>query len=162
TPEIAADGAGGFLVAWERWGEPASPLADIAARSFDASGTALDPADFRVNTYGTANQRPGGIASDVDGRFVVVWSSSNQGEGNYSVHAQRFGDLIFKDGFETGTLAAWTSTAGGGDISAHGLAAMGGTNIGLRAVVNDTAGLYVQDDSPTDESRYRARFYLDP
>jgi hypothetical protein len=29
-------------------------------------------------------------------------------------------------------------------------------------VVDDTAGLYVQDDTPEDEDRYRARFYFDP
>src|SRR6185503_21366901 len=27
---------------------------------------------------------------------------------------------------------------------------------------NDTVGLYVQDNTPNDEPRYRARFYLDP
>ena len=39
---------------------------------------------------------------------------------------------------------------------------MKGTARGLQGVVNDTAALYVQDDTPQDERRYRARFYLDP
>ena len=34
--------------------------------------------------------------------------------------------------------------------------------MGLSAAVDDTLGLYVQDDSPSDEGRYRMRFYLDP
>jgi hypothetical protein len=39
---------------------------------------------------------------------------------------------------------------------------MGFTTAGLRGVVDDTAGIYVQDDRPQDEDRYRARFYFDP
>jgi hypothetical protein len=34
--------------------------------------------------------------------------------------------------------------------------------LGLQAVVDDTAGLYVQDDGPANENRYRARFRFDP
>jgi hypothetical protein len=100
TPEIAADRGGGFLVIWERWGFPASPPADFVGRSFDASGVALDPAEFIVNTYLTSNQRSGSIASDPDGRFVVVWDSLQDEGASYSIRAQRFGDLIFKDGFD--------------------------------------------------------------
>ena len=37
---------------------------------------------------------------------------------------------------------------------------MGG--FGLRGTVNDTTGLFVQDDEPEDESRFRARFHFDP
>ena len=40
-------------------------------------------------------------------------------------------------------------------------AALDGTR-GLAAVVDDTAALYVQDDRPDGESRYRARFQFDP
>jgi hypothetical protein len=69
---------------------------------------------------------------------------------------------IFGDGFESGDLSAWDVRAvGGGDLGASAEAALGGTTFGLRAEVNDTAGLYVQDDAPTDEGRYRARFRFD-
>jgi hypothetical protein len=72
-------------------------------------------------------------------------------------------DLIFRDGFEGGTLAAWSSAnTGGGDLTAAAAAALAGTTTGLRGVVDDVSGLFVQDDLPADESRYRARFYLDP
>jgi hypothetical protein len=74
------------------------------------------------------------------------------------------GDLIFRDGFESGDILAWAplSETDGGDLSATGAAALGGTATGLQAVVDDTNPLYVRDDSPNDESRYRARFYFDP
>lgn len=32
----------------------------------------------------------------------------------------------------------------------------------MQAVINDNTGIYVTDDSPTLETRYRARFYFDP
>jgi len=38
---------------------------------------------------------------------------------------------------------------------------MAGTTSGLQAVVNDTNSLFVQDDTPNAESRYRVRFYVD-
>jgi hypothetical protein len=33
---------------------------------------------------------------------------------------------------------------------------------GMQALINDTASMYVRDDSPIAEPRYRARFYFDP
>jgi hypothetical protein len=41
-----------------------------------------------------------------------------------------------------------------------GAAALDGS-VGLQGVVDDVAPLYVQDDSPRDERRLRARFQLD-
>jgi len=71
-------------------------------------------------------------------------------------------DLIFSDGFEGGSLSAWTSSVtGGGDLSVTAQAALKG-NFGLQALINDNTSLYVTDDSPTAEKRYRARFYFDP
>ena len=40
-------------------------------------------------------------------------------------------------------------------------AAMKLTTLGLQGLVDDTSAIWVQDDSPNDEPRYRARFYLD-
>ena len=33
---------------------------------------------------------------------------------------------------------------------------------GMQAVINDNASMYVTDNSPSGEKRYRARFYFDP
>jgi hypothetical protein len=72
-------------------------------------------------------------------------------------------DLIFADGFESGDFSAWASaTTGNGDLTVEASAAMGGSAWGMRAAVDERANLFVEDDSPQDESRYRARFYLDP
>jgi hypothetical protein len=162
VPEVAPDDSGGFLVVWERWGAPLSPQPDVAGRQYDGSGIALDAEEFVINTTLASNQRSGGVASDADGRFVVAWHGTpSDGGGSYAILAQRFGDLIFRDGFEQDGLSTWSAAAGGPDLAISGAAALAGTAIGLQAVVNDTDGLFVQDDSPADEVRYRARFYLD-
>jgi hypothetical protein len=53
------------------------------------------------------------------------------------------------------------SNTGGGDLSVTSAAALVGAQ-GLRAVINDTTSLSVQDNTPFSETRYRARFYFDP
>ena len=71
-------------------------------------------------------------------------------------------DLIFADGFESGTLSAWSaSVTNGGNLNVTTTAALVGSQ-GLRAVINNTTAIYVTDDTPNAESRYRARFYFDP
>src|SRR6185436_9180752 len=78
------------------------------------------------------------------------------------VFAQRYGDILFEDGFESGDLTRWSSAStGGGDVTVTGAAALANTAHGMQAVVNDTAGVYVVDDSPSAETHYRARFYFD-
>jgi ELWxxDGT repeat protein len=71
-------------------------------------------------------------------------------------------DLLFMDGFESGDTSVWSSAStDGGDLSVQAGATLHGT-MGLSALVDDTAGLFVADESPNDETRYRARFYFDP
>jgi hypothetical protein len=118
--------------------------------------------EFRVNSYTTGDQRNPAVASSPDGDFVVVWDSRYQVNG-YDVFGQRYGDIIFEDGFESGGLTRWSSaTTDGGNLSVAGAAAMAGTDDGLQAVVNDTNSLFVQDNTPNAENGYNARFYFDP
>ena len=71
-------------------------------------------------------------------------------------------DLIFGNGFESGNLTGWTSsTTDGGNLSVTSTAALVGT-YGMQALINDNNRIFVQDNSPTAESRYRARFMFDP
>jgi hypothetical protein len=46
-------------------------------------------------------------------------------------------------------------------LSVSPSAALVGSN-GLQSVIAGTTAMYVQDDSPNAEARYRARFYFDP
>ena len=71
-------------------------------------------------------------------------------------------DLIFANGFESGNLSGWTSNTNDlGDLSASAASALVG-NQGMQAVLDDNNTIYVTDDSPNAEPRYRARFYFDP
>lgn len=71
-------------------------------------------------------------------------------------------DLIFEDDFESGNLAAWSSsTTGGGDLSVSAAAALVGTR-GMQALLNDNTAIFVTDETPAAEPHYRARFYFDP
>jgi hypothetical protein len=71
-------------------------------------------------------------------------------------------DVIFADGFESGNLNSWSSlTTDGGNLSVSAAAALVGTQ-GMQALINDNHSIYVTDDQPTAEPRYRARFYFDP
>lgn len=71
-------------------------------------------------------------------------------------------DLIFADGFESSNLSAWSAnTADGGDLSVSAAAALVGTR-GMQAVIDDNNTIYLTDDTPNAEPRYRTRFYFDP
>ena len=71
-------------------------------------------------------------------------------------------NLIFADDFESGNLSAWSSaTTDGGNLSVSAAAALVDTQ-GMQALINDNHAIYVTDDRPTAEPRYRARFYFDP
>lgn len=71
------------------------------------------------------------------------------------------GGVIFQDGFESGSSSAWTEVDGEGDLNVTAAAALNGT-FGLAALIDNTTVMYVLDNSPTNEARYRARFYFDP
>jgi hypothetical protein len=71
-------------------------------------------------------------------------------------------DPIFSDGFESSDVSAWSSSViDGGDLSVSSASALVG-NYGLQAVINDNNPIYLTDNSPNAEPRYRARFYFDP
>lgn len=71
-------------------------------------------------------------------------------------------DLIFKDGFENGNFSAWTaSVSDNGSLIVSAPSALTGS-MGLSANINDNNAIYIQDDLPNAETRYRARFYFDP
>jgi hypothetical protein len=157
---VASDAHGNFVVAWESFGQDVYSYG-IFGQRFDASGT-RQGAEFPVNSYTFGNQLGPAVASGSDGDFVVVWGSDGQDGSSFGMFGQRYGDMIFEDGFDSGSLFRWSSSStDGGDLSPSGAAAMGGTGIGLQAVVDDTNSLFVQDDTPNAESRYRVRFYVD-
>lgn len=71
--------------------------------------------------------------------------------------------LIFADGFESGDTAAWSldQVFGMGSFIVNGAAALDGS-FGFRASApNFSSAAYVEDESPEEETVYRARFRVD-
>jgi YD repeat-containing protein len=71
-------------------------------------------------------------------------------------------DEFFLDGFESGDLSAWSlAETDSGSLSVTTSAALAGT-YGMQGEVDEQTEMYVEDDSPTAETVYHARFYFDP
>jgi len=162
---VASDADGNFVVVWRSYHNQDGHGGGSFGQRFDALG-ARAGGEFQLNTYTTGWQDNPVVAVDGDGNFVTAWASydAEEGPGNGGIFARRFRpDLIFRDGVESGDMSRWSaSNTGGGDLTVSGAAGMGGTPQGLQGVVNDTTGLFVEDATPNDEGRYRARFYFDP
>ena len=96
-PSVASDANGNFVIAWQSYGQDASAWGVFGQR-FNATGVPQG-SEFRANTYSAGNQYSSAVASAANGNFVVAWSSYQDGSG-FGVFGQRYGDLIFSDGFE--------------------------------------------------------------
>ncbi|HEX3003699.1 MAG TPA: multicopper oxidase domain-containing protein [Angustibacter sp.] len=66
-------------------------------------------------------------------------------------------NAIFSDDFETGSMAAWSSSVGTGGLAVTGTAALGGTN-GLAVTPSGGAPSYLVDATPSAEPTYHAQF----
>ena len=161
-PSVAEYG-GNFIVVWSSEGQDRS-YDGVYGQRYDRDLQRIG-FEFRVNSYTTNFQSEPAVASDAKGNWVVVWtdgSGTGAQDGDRSgIVAQQYApDLIFDNGFESWEPAWSASNTDGGDLAVTAGAALNGLR-GLRATVDDTAGLWVQDSSPVDEPRYRARFYFD-
>ncbi len=102
------------------------------------------------------------VGRGVDNNVDRLENDGKAWEINISNNQPPLADLIFADGFESGNLSGWTSSVtDSGDLSVTTAAALAGSK-GLQVVIDDTNAIYVTDDTPSAEPRYRARFYFDP
>jgi len=163
-PAVASDASGGFVVTWQslNYGTQDGSGFGVFGQRYDASG-ARRGGEFRVNSHTTGHQQIVSVASDAAGGFVVAWRSDGQDGSGLAVVGRRFGPDIFSDGFESENLAAWSSTTPGPWPNAHAGSALRSSLFGLSGSVeveDPAVPQFVQDDTPDDEGRYRARFYF--
>jgi hypothetical protein len=117
-------------------------------------------------TFGNASAMDTTASFSVDGVYTLRLTAddgalSTSDDVIITVNAVA-SDLIFKDGFESGNFTAWSaSRIDLGDLSVSAAAAMVGS-LGMQAVIDDNNTIYVTDNLPAAEPRYRARFYFDP
>jgi hypothetical protein len=95
-PSVTRDPGGEFVVTWD---SVVSGYQDVFGQRFTAAGV-KNGAEFRVNSFTTGTQQDSVVASTPWGGFVVGWVSYGQDGDSSGIYAQRFGDVIFRDGFE--------------------------------------------------------------
>lgn len=186
APRLVPDGRQGAMAVWHDCrafpGPDLNPCAfgmDLYAQWLDADGQARGPVNGALLSgaagnqgvsYGSNLEPSTMVAPDGAGGAIVIWPDGRNGFCAYTsaittcdVFAQRTApDVIFGHGFEPG-LTGWSSVVtDGGDLSVSAASGMAGTASGLEALVDDTAPLFVQDETPVGEGRYRVRFYFDP
>ncbi len=117
------------------------------------TGTVSAAGGSPSSTYGYGGQ----------GRIAVYYE--NTFSGNFTpgyLQKQDTADTLFNADFETMDLGQWTSNLNdAGDLSASDSADYWGLQ-GMKAVIDDNTSIYVQDDTPNNETQYRARFYVNP
>lgn len=86
-PSIAAFSDGGFLIAWTVQDVDGSAMGVFAQR-YHGNGT-KDGTKFQVNTFTTSNQHSPSVRSFSDDRYIITWSSYQDGD-DQGVFAQRF------------------------------------------------------------------------
>lgn len=69
--------------------------------------------EYRVSSWAAGSQYAPAVAVNGSSLLMAAWASAGQdgsGDGIYAVRALVPGYVLFSDGFETGTTAAWTTT----------------------------------------------------
>ncbi len=87
SPDVAMDAEGNFVVVWS--GSHADDSQGILARLFDRSGIPLSD-EILVNTTTSGLQARPAVAADMDGDFVVTWTSYGAVRSADIVMARRF------------------------------------------------------------------------
>jgi len=183
VPSVAVDRAGDMAMGYSVASGTLNPAIRYAGRlAGDAVNSITQTETSLIAGAGTQSGTCGGTCTrwgdystmSVDPDGCTFWFTTEYYAANGLNHHTRIGafaypsctptdDLIYKNTFDTCDLSGWSSTAtDGGDLSAIPAAAMSTGPCGLQAVVNDINPLYVEDDSPNAEDRYRVRFYINP
>ncbi len=89
-PRIAMAADGSFVVIWSDAAGTDGDYWGVFGQRFDAAGQPVG-SEFQVNTQGTGMQKYPSVAMASDGRFVVVWQSDEDQDGDrLGVFGQRF------------------------------------------------------------------------
>ncbi|HET7224332.1 MAG TPA: FlgD immunoglobulin-like domain containing protein [Candidatus Eisenbacteria bacterium] len=88
NPTIAADGAGGAIVAWSDIRNGAGNF-DIFARRVSAAGSPQWPAEGVALCAAMNDQTHPTIVADGAGGAIVTWQDARNGVGNFDIYAQR-------------------------------------------------------------------------
>ncbi len=97
SPNIASNGKGKIVVAWEDYREHLS-YPNIYCQEYDSLWNAVDT-NFCVNAdTGSSRQEIPYVKIDVEGNVIIVWSDKRDDPQNPSVYGQRYDKLGNPDG----------------------------------------------------------------
>jgi VCBS repeat-containing protein len=114
-----------------------------------------------LNANGSFTYTPAANYSGLD-NFTYLASDGQASSNVATVTITVLSGSIFADGFENGSLNAWSANVGNsGDLTVNGTSALVGS-FGLQVRINDNTPTYIVDNKPTAETSYRMRFYFDP
>ena len=149
-------GASSPIVAVE-WFEGPDPGAGAGHALSPSDGSFNGPNEGFGGSYATGGLSYGEHVLHLRARDVAgTWGSVTD-----SALSLTAADGIFADGFETGTLSAWSSTSGGSRLKVLASAALVG-RYGLSVQISGSSTSYVSDSRPAAEAAYRARFWFAP
>ena len=106
--DVAADGAGSFVVSWSASGSPGN--SDVFARGFAADGGPAS-APFRLNSYVPNQQANPAIAMTDAGGFVSAWNSWGQDGDLTGVFAREFAGIASPAATVVGRRAFYNHSA---------------------------------------------------
>ncbi len=98
SPAVAMNAVGDFVVTWQSDGQDGSGTG-IYAQRYTAAGVPQG-IEFRVNTFTANFQVAPTVAMDVDGDFVVTWTSNTQDGAGYGSYAKRYNSAGLVQGSE--------------------------------------------------------------
>jgi len=87
-PSITRLIEGGFVVVWEDEDGQDGSFSGVYGQRYNATGQPAG-SEFQVNTYTTSSQKRPRVSGFIEGGFVVVWQSWQDGDG-YGVYGQRY------------------------------------------------------------------------
>ena len=123
--DASIDAGGTFVVVWSSLGQDGSDRGVFGQR-YSGQGFPQGP-EFRVNNTTTGYQGGASVASDVQGNFVVAWSSDMQDGSSTAVFGQRYYGFGPPDGTEfrvntytTGAQELAAVAADSGNLAAGG------------------------------------------
>ncbi|MBD3384612.1 T9SS type A sorting domain-containing protein [candidate division KSB1 bacterium] len=87
SPVVAMNRSGNTVVIWAHYSHPDS-MYDIMGQLYSAAGPVGD--NFLVNSHISHSQTAPSVAMAADGRFIVVWESWFQDDGDRGIYGQRF------------------------------------------------------------------------
>ncbi len=132
---------------WIGTTDPGAGHGTSASVAMNATGTQLS-VDVPTGNLARGDQRVNLRVKDLAGNWSNVL---------YTTVSVQPPNAIFSDDFETGSMAAWSSSVGASGLAVTGTAALGGT-YGLAVTPSGGAPRYLVDTTPSAEPTYHAQF----